>query len=304
MLNRKDLLGLYDVSSEEIQLILDTATNMKKLLKQGVKKLPNLQGKSVITLFYENSTRTRMSFELASKFMSAVAANISASASSVAKGETLIDTGKTLDSMCTDAIIIRHPVGGAPALLAKNVKASVINAGDGMNEHPSQGLLDMLTIRERFGDLKGLKVAIVGDVKHSRVAKSDIFGLTKMGAEVCLFAPSTLMPKGIDAFGAKVCSTREEALDGANVVMGLRLQLERMKGGLFPSVSEYHEFYGVGDKQLALADKDAIVMHPGPVNRGVELSSSVIDCSDSLINEQVTSGVAVRMAILSLLLKK
>ncbi|MBQ2714697.1 MAG: aspartate carbamoyltransferase catalytic subunit [Clostridia bacterium] len=304
MLSKKDLLGLNDVPKEEIELILDTAVNMKKLLKQGVKKLPNLQGKSVITLFYENSTRTRMSFELASKFMSAVAANISASSSSVAKGETLIDTGKTLDSMCTDVIIIRHPVGGAPALLAQNVKASVINAGDGMNEHPSQGLLDMLTMKERFGELKGLKVAIVGDIKHSRVAKSDIFGLTKMGAEVNLFAPSTLMPSGIDSFGAKICSSREEALSGANVVMGLRLQLERMKGGLFPSVAEYHEFYGINDSHLKLADSNAIVMHPGPVNRGVELSSSAIDADVSLINEQVKSGVAVRMAILSLLTKK
>lgn len=304
MLSKKDLLGLNDMPKEEIELILDTAENMKKLLRQGVKKLPNLQGKSVITLFYENSTRTRMSFELASKFMSAAAANISASSSSVAKGETLIDTGKTLDSMCTDVIIIRHPVGGAPALLAKNVKASVVNAGDGMNEHPSQGLLDMLTIKERFGDLKGLKVAIVGDIKHSRVAKSDIFGLTKMGAEVSLFAPSTLMPSGIDSFGAKIASSREEALSGANVVMGLRLQLERMKGGLFPSVAEYHEFYGVNDKHLKLAAPDAIVMHPGPVNRGVELSTSAIDADASLINEQVKSGVAVRMAILSLLTKK
>ncbi len=304
MLSKKDLLGLNDMPKEEIELILETATNMKKLLKQGVKKLPNLQGKSVITLFYENSTRTRVSFELASKFMSAVAANISASSSSVAKGETLIDTGKTLDSMCTDVIIIRHPIGGAPALLAQNVKASVVNAGDGMNEHPSQGLLDMLTIKERFGDFKGLKVAIVGDIKHSRVAKSDIFGLTKMGADVCLFSPSTLMPSGIENFGAKICSSREEALDGANVVMGLRLQLERMKGGLFPSVAEYHEFYGINDKHLSLAAPNAIVMHPGPVNRGVELSSSAIDADVSLINEQVNSGVAVRMAILSLLTKK
>ena len=304
MLSKKDLLGLNDTPREEIELILDTAGNMKKLLKQGVKKLPNLQGKSVITLFYENSTRTRSSFELASKFMSAVSVNISASSSSVAKGETLIDTGKTLDSMCTDVIIIRHPVGGAPALLAKTVNASVVNAGDGMNEHPSQGLLDMLTIKEKFGDFKGLKVAIVGDIKHSRVAKSDIFGLTKMGAEVCLFAPSTLMPANIDELGAKICSSREEALKDANVVMGLRIQLERMKGGLFPSVSEYHEFYGINDKHLSLADPNAIIMHPGPVNRGVELSTSVIDADFSRINEQVQNGVAVRMAILSLLTKK
>lgn len=301
MLSKKDLLGLNDMPKEEIELILDTAGNMKKLLKQGVKKLPNLQGKSVITLFYENSTRTRMSFELASKFMSAVAANISASSSSVAKGETLIDTGKTLDSMCTDVIIIRHPVGGAPALLAQNVKASVINAGDGMNEHPSQALLDMLTMREYYGKLEGLEVAIVGDIKHSRVAKSNLFGLQKMGAKVRMFAPETLLPKDIEKLGAKVCKSREEALDGADVVMGLRIQLERQQAGNFPSLGEYAAFYGIDEKSLGYAKPNAIVLHPGPVNRGVELTSGVIDHERSRIEDQVLSGVAVRMALLKLL---
>lgn len=299
----KDLLGLYETSAEDIMQILDTAVGMKKLLTQNLKKLPHLQGRTVTTLFYENSTRTRCSFELAAKYLGAGTVNISASSSSVQKGETLIDTGKTLDAMKNDVIVIRHPMGGAPRLLAKNVRASVVNGGDGMNEHPTQALLDFYTMREKFGSFKGLKVAILGDIKHSRVAKSNLFGLTKLGAEVTMFSPATLMPQGIEEMGAKIARSREEALAGANVVMGLRIQLERMHGGLFPSLSEYAKFYGVSEEHLAYADKDCIVMHPGPVNRGVEFTTSVIDGESSLINEQVLNGVAVRMALLFLLCK-
>ena len=301
MIKRKDMLGLIDATAEEISEILDTAANMKKLLKQGIKKLPHLEGCTATILFYENSTRTRTSFELAAKYMGASTINIAASSSSVARGETLIDTGKTLDAMKNDLIIIRHPMGGAPYLLAKTVKASVLNAGDGMNEHPTQALLDMCTMRERFGKIEGLKVAILGDIKHSRVAKSDLFGLTKLGAEVKMFAPETLIPKGIDRLGAKLCASREEAVEGADVVMGLRIQLERQQAGNFPSLNEYAEFYGVNEKVLSLASPDAIVMHPGPVNRGVELTSAVIDDGKSRIEDQVLSGVAVRMALLFLL---
>ena len=295
------MLGLIDATAEEISEILDTAANMKKLLKQGIKKLPHLEGCTATILFYENSTRTRTSFELAAKYMGASTINIAASSSSVAKGETLVDTGKTLDAMKNDFIIIRHPMGGAPYLLAKTVKASVLNAGDGMNEHPTQALLDMCTMRERFGKIEGLKVAILGDIKHSRVAKSDLFGLTKLGAEVKMFAPETLIPKGIDRLGAKLCASREEAVEGADAVMGLRIQLERQQAGNFPSLNEYAEFYGVNEKVLSLASPDAIVMHPGPVNRGVELTSAVIDDGKSRIEDQVLSGVAVRMALLFLL---
>ncbi len=299
----KDLLGLYDTSAEDILSILDTAVGMKKLLTQNLKKLPHLQGRTVTTLFYENSTRTRCSFELAAKYLGAGTVNVSASSSSVQKGETLIDTGYTLDAMKNDVIVIRHPMGGAPHLLAKHVRASVINAGDGMNEHPTQALLDFYTMREKFGGFQGLKVAILGDIKHSRVAKSNVFGLKKLGAEVCLFAPGTLMPQGVERLGAKVARSREEALAGANVVMGLRIQLERMHGGLFPSLAEYSQYYGVGEDFLRFADKDCIVMHPGPVNRGVEFTSDVIDAPNSKITEQVLNGVAVRMALLFLLIK-
>ncbi len=299
----KDLLGMYETSAEDIVTILDTAVGMKKLLTQNLKKLPHLQGRTVTTLFYENSTRTRCSFELAAKYLGAGTVNISASSSSVQKGETLIDTGYTLDAMKNDVIVIRHPMGGAPHLLAKHVKASVINGGDGMNEHPTQALLDFYTMREKFGSFHGLKVAILGDIKHSRVAKSNLFGLKKLGAEVVLYSPATLMPQGIERLGAKVARSKQETLSGANVVMGLRIQLERMQGGLFPSLSEYNQFYGVQESDLAYADKDCIVMHPGPVNRGVELTSDVIDAGNSKITEQVLNGVAVRMAVLFLLVK-
>ena len=260
-----------------------------------------MESKTVTVLFYENSTRTRTSFEQAAKYLGATEINIQAGTSSVAKGETLVDTGKTLDAQRNDFIVIRHPMGGAPYLLAKTVKASVLNGGDGINEHPTQALLDMLTMRETFGSLKGLKVAIMGDIKHSRVAKSNLFGLKTMGAEVTMYAPQTLIPKGIEQLGAKVCRSREEALDGADVVMGLRIQLERQQAGNFPSLGEYAANYGVDEKTLALAKPHAIVLHPGPVNRGVELTSGVIDHERSHIEDQVLSGVAVRMAALCLL---
>lgn len=304
MLRTKDLLGLYDTSAEEILEILSTAVNMKKLLLQNIKKLPHMQGKTVTTLFYENSTRTRVSFELAAKYLGASTINIAASSSSVQKGETLIDTGKTLDAMKNDAIVIRHPMGGAPRLLAKNVKASVINGGDGMNEHPTQALLDFYTMQETFPSFRGLQVAILGDIKHSRVAKSNLFGLTKLGAEVRMFAPQTLIPKDMDKMGAKICKSREEAVDGANVVMGLRIQLERQQGGQFPSLDEYARFFGVNADVMKYADPKAIIMHPGPVNRGVELTSHMIDADNSKIEEQVLNGIAVRMAVLYLLARR
>lgn len=303
-LSSKDILGLRDMPGEEIQHILDTARTMKYILTTNNKKTPHLQGKSIITLFYENSTRTRLSFELASKYMSASAANISASSSSVSKGETLIDTGRTIDRMGSDVIIIRHPMSGAPHLLAQHTKASVINAGDGTNEHPTQALLDMLTIQEKKGSLQGLKIAIIGDVLHSRVARSNIWGMLKLGADVRVAGPTTLLPQGIERTGAKVYSTIQEALIDADVVMGLRIQLERQKKGLFPTIREYSRFFGLDDKRLKLAKEDALVMHPGPVNRGVEMSSQVIDCEQSVIDEQVTNGVAVRMALLYLLTRR
>ena len=285
MLKSKDILGLREMPAEEIDEILDVGISMKKLLKQNIKKLPHLQGKSVTTLFYENSTRTRCSFELAAKYMGAHVVNISADSSSVKKGETLVDTGKTLDAMKNDIIVIRHPMGGAPALLGRTVKAHVVNAGDGMNEHPSQALLDMLTMRENFGSIEGLKVAILGDISHSRVAKSNLFGLKKLGAEVTMYAPKTLIP-------------------GADVVMGLRIQLERQHAGNFPSLGEYSKFYGVSEALMKYAKPNALVMHPGPVNRGVELTSGLIDGETSRIEEQVLSGIAVRMAMLFLLTKE
>ncbi len=300
----KDLLSLRDVEREEIEMILSTATSMRQLLDSPTKKTAHLQGKSIVTLFYENSTRTRMSFELASKYMSAAAANISASASSVQKGETLLDTGRTLDRMGTDVIIIRHPMSGAPHLLAQHVNAAVINAGDGINEHPTQALLDMFTIKRHKGRLDGLKVAIVGDVLHSRVARSNIFGLHTMGAEVALCAPPTLMPAQMEELGVKTYTRVEEAVEGADVVMGLRIQKERQEEGNFPSLREYSEFFGINEERMKYAKPDALIMHPGPINRGVEITSDAADCEQSVINEQVTSGVAVRMALLYLLTRK
>lgn len=298
---KKDLVSLNDLSKEEIEKILDAASFMKQIILSGNKKAPHLQGKSIVTLFYENSTRTRMSFELASKYLGAASANISASASSVAKGETLIDTGRTLDMMGTDVIIIRHPMSGAAALLAENVNASVINAGDGMNEHPTQALLDMFSLMEQKGSLKGLKVAIVGDIFHSRVARSNIIGMSKMGARVVLAAPGTLMPPGIEKMGAEIASSADQAVKDADAVMGLRIQKERQQAGLLPSLREYYNYYGLSPERISLAKPDAVIMHPGPMNRGVEISSAVADSGQSIINEQVRSGVAVRMALLHIL---
>lgn len=304
MLKSKDILGLKEMSAEDIKVILTTAKTMKYIITTNNKKTPHLQGKSIITLFYENSTRTRLSFELASKYMSACAANISASGSSVSKGETLIDTGRTIDVMGTDVIVIRHPMSGAPHLLAKHVKASVINAGDGMNEHPTQALLDMFTVMEKKGSLEGQKVAVIGDIYHSRVARSNIWGMQKLGAEVRVFAPSTLMPSFIEKTGVTVCSSLEQAVQDADVVMGLRIQLERQKKGLFPTTREYAKFFGLNQELLKLAKEDALVMHPGPVNRGLEMTSGIVDCEQSVIDEQVTNGVAVRMALLYLLTRR
>lgn len=300
----KDLLGLRELTKEEILYIIETAKTMKYILETNNKKTPHLQGKSIVTLFYENSTRTRLSFELAAKYMSSSIANISASVSSVAKGETLIDTGKTIDMMGTDVIIMRHNMSGAPHLLAKNINASVINAGDGMNEHPTQALLDIFTIIEEKGTLEGLKVAILGDILHSRVARSNIWGMKKLGAEVSVAGPSTLMPSEIEKMGVKVFNTVQEAMIDADVVMGLRIQLERQKSGLFPSIREYSKFFGLNEKRLKFAKSDAIILHPGPVNRGVEFASNVVDHKRSLINTQVTNGVAIRMALLYLLTRK
>ncbi len=304
MQQRKHLLGMRGVSATEISEILDVATSMKHILTAPSKKSAHLTGKSIVTLFYENSTRTRMSFEMAAKYMSASASNISASASSVAKGETLIDTGRTLERMASDVIIIRHPMSGAPHLLSKHVPCSVINAGDGMNEHPTQALLDMFTMREKKGALKGLKVALVGDVLHSRVARSNLWGLQTMGADVTFCAPATLLPPEFEQAGARVCHNIQEAVRGADVVMGLRIQRERQQSGLFPSVREYNRFFGIDDEIIALADKDAIVMHPGPMNRGVEIESAVADSPASTIDEQVANGVAVRMALLFILTRR
>lgn len=297
----KDLLGLKDLSAQSITKILDKAEEMKKIVLGDNKKIQNLQGKTAVNLFYENSTRTRVSFELAAKYMGANSANITASGSSVQKGETLLDTARTIDAMGTDILVIRHSQSGAPHFIAPRVNASVINAGDGMNEHPTQALLDMLTIREKKGKIDGLKVAIVGDIEHSRVVRSNIYGLTKLGASVSVGGPATLLPKGMEEMGVEVFKSVHEAIIDADVVMGLRIQLERQKSGLFPSLREYYRFFGINDTRLKLAKPDAIIMHPGPVNRGVELSSSVIDGERSVINEQVTSGVAARMAVMDML---
>ena len=298
---KQDLLGLKELEAEEILHILDTAEEMKKILKSPVKKTDYLAGKTTVNLFYENSTRTRTSFELAAKYMGASSANITASGSSVQKGESLVDTVRTLDAMAADILVIRHSMSGAPHFIAPMVNASVINAGDGMNEHHTQALLDMLTIREKKGGFKGLKVAIIGDVYHSRVVRSDIYGLTKLGAQVSVGGPATLMPYGMEKLGAQVFNTVHEAIVDADVVMALRIQLERQKSGLFPTINEYNRFFGIDDTRLKFAKPDALVMHPGPVNRGVELNSSVADSAQSVINEQVTNGVAVRMAVMRLL---
>lgn len=303
-MNRKHLLGLRGVSASEMTEILDTAESMKRIIDAPNKKSAHLTGRSILTLFYENSTRTRMSFEIAGKYMSAAMSNIAVSTSSVAKGETLIDTGKTLDQMGIDLIIMRHSMSGAPHLLSKHVKAGVINAGDGMNEHPTQGLLDMMTMRQAKGEIKGLNVAIIGDALHSRVVRSNIWGLTTMGANVTVAGPRTLVPPELAEMGAKVTYDVREAAAGADVVMGLRIQRERQKAGLFPSVREYADFFGIDSELVNLADREAIVMHPGPMNRGVEITSDAADAANSMINEQVKNGVAVRMALLYMLTRR
>ena len=298
MLSQKHLLGLENLQKADIELLLETAESFKEIIDRDVKKVPTLRGKSIVNLFYEPSTRTRTSFELAGKYLSADTINFTPSASSVRKGETLKDTAKTIEMMGVDAVIIRHSSSGAASYLSRHVTASVINAGDGTHEHPTQALLDMFTVKEKKGTLSGLKVAIFGDILHSRVARSNIFGFTKMGSEVFVAGPSTLMPPDIEQMGAKPVKTIEEAVRDADVVIALRIQLERQQKGLFPTIREYSKFFGLNKDKLALAKSDAILLHPGPVNRGIELTSEVIDGSQSVINQQVKNGVAVRMAVL------
>ncbi|MDD3839344.1 MAG: aspartate carbamoyltransferase catalytic subunit [Clostridia bacterium] len=301
---RKDLLGLRELTFEEIDYILSTAELMKYILLQDVKKTPHLNGKSIVSIFYENSTRTKLSFDLAAKYLSATSCSISVSSSSVNKGETLIDTGKTVDAMAADVVIIRHPFSGAPHIMAKNVEASVINAGDGVNEHPTQALLDMFTIKEEKGTLNGIKVAVVGDILHSRVARSNIWGLTKMGAQVRVAAPATFLPPDIEDMGVSVYYDTDSAIKDVDVVMGLRIQRERQKEGFIGSAYEYYRYYGINQDRLKLCKKDALVMHPGPVNRAVEIDSKVLSSENSMVDQQVTNGVAVRMALLYLLTRK
>jgi len=297
----KDLLTLEELSAGEIQMILDTASSLKEVSTRSVKKVPALRGRTVVLFFQEPSTRTRVSFELAAKRMSADILNVQTASSSLVKGETLIDTVKTLEAMTIDAIVVRHSCSGVPQMLSNVLKASVINAGDGSHEHPTQGLLDLFTIREHKGKIEGLTVTIVGDVAHSRVARSNIHGLTKLGAKVRVCAPPTLIPMGIEKMGVEVFHDLDKALDGTDVVYVLRLQLERQKKNLFPTIREYSMLYGMTNERLKRAKKGAIVMHPGPMNRGVEISSGVADGPASVIDEQVTNGVAVRMAVLYLL---
>ncbi len=300
-LKRKDLLGLQDLEKAEIELILETAKPMKDLFTRTVKKTPPLRGKTVVTLFYEPSTRTRISFELAAKRLSADTINISASSSSVVKGESLIDTAKTIESLGADVVIMRHPYSGAPHLISRHISSAVINAGDGTHEHPTQGLLDLFTIKEKKGKIKGLKVGIVGDILHSRVARSNIWGLNKLGAEVFVIAPATLIPRDIESMGVKVFYHIEKIIKELDVINILRIQKERQKELLLPSLGEYRAVFGINKEKLNKAKKDLLIMHPGPMNRGVEISSTVADSPNSVINEQVTNGVAVRMAVLYLL---
>ena len=290
------------MDASEIELVLDTASRMKEILARPVKKVPTLRGRSVITLFFENSTRTRTSFELSAKIMSAEAINIAVAQSSAAKGESLKDTLLTLDALTADCVIIRHPNAGAPHMAARYLKGSIINAGDGFHEHPSQGLLDLLTIQENKGQIDGLNVTIVGDCLHSRVARSNLYGLQKLGANVTLCGPDTLLPREFAQAGARLETDCDVAVEGADVIMMLRLQNERMDGVYLPGVREYSALYGLNKKRLSKAKPDAIVMHPGPMNRGVEIADDVADGDKSLILPQVTNGVATRMALLYLLL--
>ncbi len=302
-LKQKHLLGLEYLSKEEILLILDTAKPFKTIFTRSIKKVPTLRGRSVVLLFYEPSTRTRTSFELAAKRLSADTVNIAVQLSSVQKGESLIDTAKTLESMKSDFIVIRHSYSGAPHILAQNVSSSIINAGDGFHEHPTQGLLDIFTIREKKGKVEGLKVVIVGDILHSRVARSNLWGLTKLSARVVLCGPPTLIPKDIDKIFPQVEIEHDldKALRNADVVNILRVQFERQLEHFFPSVREYSLLYGMTKQRLKNAKSDVLVLHPGPMNRGIEITTDVADSLNSVINEQVTNGIAVRMAVLYLL---
>jgi aspartate carbamoyltransferase catalytic subunit len=300
--DHKDLLGMGQLSVEDITLILDTAESMRDISTRDIKKVPTLRGKNVASFFYEPSTRTRTSFEVAAKRLGADTVSLSASGSSMQKGETLIDTAQNLQAMNPDVIVVRHSSSGAPHLLAGRVKAGIINAGDGTNEHPTQALLDLYTIRRNKGKIKGVKVAIIGDISHSRVARSDIIGLTKMGADVTVSGPPTMIPVGIEAFGVKVVHGPLEAVKGKDVVILLRIQLERQSEMLFPGLREYATYFGVNEEVINGAKRDVIVMHPGPINRGVEITSEVADGPCSVILEQVTNGVAVRMAMLYLLI--
>ena len=300
--NRKDLLGLEDLTREEIKMILDTTESFKEISTREVKKVPALRGKTIANLFFESSTRTRISFELAEKRLSADVVNFSASTSSLSKGETLIDTARNIEAMKIDCVVIRHSSSGASYMLSKKLNAAVINAGDGTHEHPTQALLDMFTIREKKGRLEGLKVTIVGDIRHSRVARSNIWGMRKMGIEVRICGPRTLLPVGIEKTGAKVFYHIEHAIKHVDVIMALRIQKERQGQSYFPSIREYSKLYGITGERLKYAKEDVLIMHPGPINRGVEIMPEVADGPYSVILEQVTNGLAVRMAVLYLVM--
>lgn len=301
MLKSKDLLGIRDLEVSEIMSILELAHEMKKKITDSTLREDTLKGRSMITLFYENSTRTKVSFNMAGLYQGAMVTDLGVATSSVQKGETLVDTGITLDQMGIDFMVMRHGLSGASHLLAKNVKASVINAGDGANEHPTQALLDLYTMFDKKGSFKDLNVTIVGDIAHSRVARSNVFGLKKLGANVTLAGCGTLASGTMEALGATVTHDIKNAIKGADVVMGLRIQMERQKGGLFPNTREYSQIYGLDEEMFSYADKEAILMHPAPVNRGIELMPELLDSNVSVIDEQVQNGVAVRMAILALL---
>ncbi|MBF0479318.1 MAG: aspartate carbamoyltransferase catalytic subunit [Candidatus Omnitrophica bacterium] len=300
--NKRHLLDVEELTKEEIQQVLDTAKSFKEVSSRDVKKVPALRGKTVVMLFFEPSTRTRTSFELAAKRLSADTINIAVSSSSMSKGETILDTARNVEAMNVDAIVVRHGSSGVPQILANNLKSSIINAGDGCRSHPTQALLDMFTIKEKLGKLEGIKVGIVGDIMHSRVARSNVVGLTKMGVEVTVCGPSTLIPFGIEKLGAKVCYSVEEVIKRSDVLMLLRIQKERQKENYFPSIREYAMEFGVNAERLKKGKKELLIMHPGPMNRGIEISSDVADGPQSLILEQVTNGVAVRMAVLYLAL--
>jgi aspartate carbamoyltransferase catalytic subunit len=300
-LSNKHLLGLYGVPKEDIQTILDTATTFREVLERPIKKVPTLQGKTIVNLFYEDSTRTRISFELAQKRLSADTINFSTSTSSVKKGETFKDTVRNIEAMKVDMIVVRHKSAGVPTYLTKISKANIINAGDGIHEHPTQGLLDMYSIKERKGKLEGLKICIVGDVAHSRVALSNIYGLKTMGAKVSVCGPATMIPVGIESLGIKNYSKVEKAIEENDVLNVLRIQLERDAGKRIPSLREYHKYFGITSERIEKYNKEILILHPGPINRGVELSSEVADGPYQVILDQVTNGVAVRMAVLYLL---